>query len=279
VPFLMRAGKGLDERMAEVRVTFKKQTYNDLVPGEPNELIIRIQPDEGIYWKCTNKHPGWNQDGVSAVQLDMNYKRSFPGSYVASAYERVFLNAARGDQSLFVGSSELTEAWRIFTPLLDEIDQTKPQPVMYPFGSRVIPGLAELASQHNLVVEECPMQIIENPQITDHSQGIEKSFRSRANPNRASARAPIQTNPFGGNRLTPHLEEPVKQDQFQGANRVALRASTFTASAAKSMPTPHCKASNPWQCYAKSASTQILVAFLCGVISCHFVTNSMMGQL
>lgn len=154
VPFLMSAGKGLDERLAEVRVRFKKQSYNELIPGQPNELIIRIQPNEGIYLRCTNKHPGWNQDGVSPVQLDMSYKRAFPNSYVAAAYERVFLNAARGDQSLFVGSRELVEAWRLFTPLLDEIDQTKPQPVIYPFGSRSLPGLDEFAEKHNVTIED-----------------------------------------------------------------------------------------------------------------------------
>ena len=46
-----------------------------------------------------------------------------------------FLNAARGDQSLFVSAAELVEAWRIFTPLLHAIDDKKPQPVFHPFGA------------------------------------------------------------------------------------------------------------------------------------------------
>merc|ERR1719242_142796 len=65
VPFLLRAGKALDERLAEVRITFKKKCYNALMPGEPNELVLRIQPDEGIYLKCINKQPGWQQDKVA----------------------------------------------------------------------------------------------------------------------------------------------------------------------------------------------------------------------
>jgi len=64
---------------------------------------------------------------------------------VGDAYERMFLNAARGDQSLFVSAAELVEAWRIFTPLLHQIDERRPQPVVHPFG--VLPaGYAEWAS-------------------------------------------------------------------------------------------------------------------------------------
>ena len=58
VPFLMRAGKGLDERLGEVRVTFKKKGFNKLVPGGSNELVMRIQPEEAVYLKVQNKMPG-----------------------------------------------------------------------------------------------------------------------------------------------------------------------------------------------------------------------------
>eukprot|EP00933_Yihiella_yeosuensis_P081508 TRINITY_DN95119_c0_g1_i1.p1 TRINITY_DN95119_c0_g1~~TRINITY_DN95119_c0_g1_i1.p1 ORF type:complete len:570 (+),score=107.59 TRINITY_DN95119_c0_g1_i1:62-1771(+) len=154
VPFLMRAGKGLDERLAEVRITFKKQTYNKLIQeAEPNELVLRIQPDEGIYLKCSNKRPGWNQDNIAPVHLNMSYKDTFPGSYVAGAYERTLLNAAKGDQSLFVGSEELTEAWRIFTPLLDEIDSLQPQPELYAFGSTAPEGLKSFALARGIQLE------------------------------------------------------------------------------------------------------------------------------
>merc|ERR1711871_592626 len=51
VPFMMRAGKGLDERMSESRVTFKHRAFNSLVPGQANQLVMRIQPNESIYFK------------------------------------------------------------------------------------------------------------------------------------------------------------------------------------------------------------------------------------
>jgi hypothetical protein len=154
VPFLMRAGKGLNERLAQVVITFKRQGYNSLVPGEPNQLVLRIQPDEGIFFKCINKRPGWKQTNTAPVQLDMRYDRAFPGSYAAGAYERMLLNAAEGDQSLFVGAEELHEAWRIFTPLLDEIDEKQPQPVSYPFGVRAPDGFDKFARAHGIVCDE-----------------------------------------------------------------------------------------------------------------------------
>eukprot|EP00931_Biecheleriopsis_adriatica_P005318 TRINITY_DN106844_c0_g1_i1.p1 TRINITY_DN106844_c0_g1~~TRINITY_DN106844_c0_g1_i1.p1 ORF type:complete len:626 (+),score=141.04 TRINITY_DN106844_c0_g1_i1:108-1985(+) len=154
VPFVMRAGKGLDERMAEVRVTFKEKPFNILVPGNANELVMRIQPDEAIYLKVMNKVPGWEQSKAAPVVLDMSYSKSFRGVYVADAYERMFLNTAKGDGSLFVGSDELTEAWRIFTPLLHHIDEKKPEPVKYKFGMRVPPGMTDFSTKYGITMEE-----------------------------------------------------------------------------------------------------------------------------
>jgi len=150
VPFLMRAGKGMDERVTEVRITFKKKPYNKLVPCPANELVMRIQPDAEISFNCMNKSPGWNQDNVEPVKLDMSYSQAFPDSYVADAYERMILNAAKGDRSLFVSSGELVESWRIFTPLLDEIDSTNPQSVLYPFGSDNPDGFDAFVASHKV---------------------------------------------------------------------------------------------------------------------------------
>ena len=65
VPFVMKAGKGLDERMAEVRITYKEQRnnciYGDIGRREPNELVCRIQPDEALYLKTQTKMPGLTQ--------------------------------------------------------------------------------------------------------------------------------------------------------------------------------------------------------------------------
>jgi len=155
VPFIMRAGKGLDERLAEVRVTFKEKRFNKLIPGVvPNELVFRIQPDESVYLKFMNKVPGWEQGSVAPACLDMSYRTQFSQCYVADAYERMFLNAAKGDKSLFVGNEELVGAWRIFTPLLTQIDTSKPAPVPYPFGSRVPDGMDAFMDRFGIVMSE-----------------------------------------------------------------------------------------------------------------------------
>jgi len=154
VPFLMHAGKGLDERKAEVRITFKRQVFNQLVSGDLNELVIRIQPEEAMYLKFMNKKPGWKQSIVEPAVLDMSYATAFPNSYVADGYERMFFNAFSGDGSLFVGSDELKEAWRIFTPLLDEIERKRPQPVVYPFGVSAPPGMNDFAARYNISLSQ-----------------------------------------------------------------------------------------------------------------------------
>eukprot|EP00457_Paulinella_chromatophora_P002832 gb/GEZN01002837.1/.p1 GENE.gb/GEZN01002837.1/~~gb/GEZN01002837.1/.p1 ORF type:complete len:592 (+),score=97.57 gb/GEZN01002837.1/:229-2004(+) len=137
VPFLMKAGKGLDERVVEVRVRFKTTQYNKLMMKSPksNEFVMRVQPDEALYLKTFSKEPGL-ETVVKATVMDMRYATQFKGAYIGDAYERMFLNAAKGDGSLFVSSAELQQSWRIFTPLLHEIDKKKPEVVLYPFGSR-----------------------------------------------------------------------------------------------------------------------------------------------
>jgi hypothetical protein len=116
--------------------------------------VLRIQPEPEIFFNCINKRPGWKQDNIAPVHLEMNYERAFPGSYNAAAYERMLLNAASGDQSLFVGSEELVEAWRIFTPLLDDIDNNQREPVVYPFGVRAPDGFAKFASERGIDCED-----------------------------------------------------------------------------------------------------------------------------
>jgi len=136
VPFLFTAGKGMDERVCELRIRYKTQPCN-LIMGslQQNELVLRVQPDEAIYMTTIAKEPGITAEQVrKPTVMDMTYSTQFKNAYVGDAYERMFLNCARGDQALFVSAAELVEAWRIFTPLLHQIDEQKPKPVIHPFG-------------------------------------------------------------------------------------------------------------------------------------------------
>lgn len=165
VPFLMKAGKGLDERLGEVRIRFKAQEWDQRLfgtggraangkPGSKttNELVMRIQPDESLFLKTVTKAPGLEQK-VRPTVMEMHYKDEFIDAYVGDAYERMFLNAAKGDGSLFVSAAELVEAWRIFTPLLHQIDERKPSVVKYPFHSQFPPGFAEWSQKHAKITQ------------------------------------------------------------------------------------------------------------------------------
>ncbi len=137
VPFLISAGKGLDARMTEIRIRFRDVHGNMFCDAEtcpePNELIIRVQPDESIYLSLVNKVPGINMQLASRM-LDLHYKEVF-SELIPDAYENLILDVIRGDRSLFIRSDELQAAWDIFTPVLHEIEQKRLAPEPYPFGS------------------------------------------------------------------------------------------------------------------------------------------------
>uniref|UniRef100_A0A224YYU0 Glucose-6-phosphate 1-dehydrogenase n=1 Tax=Rhipicephalus zambeziensis TaxID=60191 RepID=A0A224YYU0_9ACAR len=136
VPFILRCGKALNERKAEVRIQYK-EVAGDLFAGESkrNELVLRVQPDEAIYVKFMTKKPGMAFD-IEETELDLTYGSRYKGMVMPDAYERLILDVFYGSQVHFVRSDELAEAWRIFTPLLHQIDKEKPKPVPYEYGSR-----------------------------------------------------------------------------------------------------------------------------------------------
>ncbi|CEM02434.1 unnamed protein product [Vitrella brassicaformis CCMP3155] len=141
VPFIMKAGKALEERMAEVRIQLKD------VPGglfgelARNELVIKVQPNESVYLKIYGKQPGLSNEVVQ-TELDLSLHDRFDIDRLPDAYERLSLDCLNGDKRNFVRTDELREAWRIFTPMLHTIDglaggDATPVTVhTYPFGSR-----------------------------------------------------------------------------------------------------------------------------------------------
>jgi len=178
VPFIMKAGKGLNERYCEVRIHFKPADGLYSVPG--NTLVMRIQPDEAIYFKVQSKRPGLDMSTLETTVMDLSYRREFQGVRIADAYERAFLNASRGDQSLFVGSSELVEAWRIFTPLLHEIDNGKVEPAMYAFGTTGPKESEPFLKQYNISPPSTWESIL--LQNNQDAKSLEKLFQQLAGP-------------------------------------------------------------------------------------------------
>jgi glucose-6-phosphate 1-dehydrogenase len=151
VPFLMKAGKALDKRHAEIRMQFKSipgNLYRDQSLGN-NELVISIQPDEAITLKISNKIPGLGMD-LNQSKLDLQYKDDYSNIQFPDAYERLILDAVNGDKRLFIRSDELEAAWDIFTPALHQIDNGDLPPELYPYGSRGPVGAHYLASKYGV---------------------------------------------------------------------------------------------------------------------------------
>jgi len=156
VPFLLKAGKALAARSAEIRVQFRHvpgNLYASKLGPDPdraaNELVIRIQPDEGIYLKINNKVPGLGL-ALDATRLDLAYRSRYSDAHLPDAYERLILDVVNGDKRLFIRGDELEAAWALFTPLLDELDARGVVPELYPYGSRGPVGAHYLAAKHGV---------------------------------------------------------------------------------------------------------------------------------
>ncbi|VDK49802.1 unnamed protein product [Anisakis simplex] len=137
VPFFLRCGKALNERKTEVRIQYK-EVPGDIYPDgklKRTELVMRVQPNEAVYIKLMTKKPGMGF-AVEETELDLSYNARYKDIRLPDAYERLFLEVIMGSQINFVRTDELDYSWRIFTPLLNQIETEKIKPVNYVFGSR-----------------------------------------------------------------------------------------------------------------------------------------------
>jgi len=136
VPFILKCGKALNERKAEIRIQFESSPANLFPNAAPNELVLRVQPNEAVYLKMTIKKPGLSDD-LERTELDLTYReRHEEASNLPDAYERLIFDVIRGDHNLFVRNDELEAAWKLFTPLLHQLEESKIKPIPYEFGSR-----------------------------------------------------------------------------------------------------------------------------------------------
>lgn len=149
VPFILKCGKALNERKAEVRIQYQ-DVSGDIFDGKAkrNELVIRVQPGEALYIKMMTKSPGIAFD-MEETELDLTYGYRYKGLKLPDAYERLILDVFCGSQMHFVRNDELSEAWRIFTPLLHRIENEKIKPVPYSYGSRGPKEADEMAKTNN----------------------------------------------------------------------------------------------------------------------------------
>jgi glucose-6-phosphate 1-dehydrogenase len=121
-PFYVRTGKRLAKRVTEVVVQFRSAPHLPFGEAaqdglEPNALVLRIQPDEGITLRIGAKVPGPSLE-VRSVNMDFSYGTSF-GDDLPDAYERLLLDVMLGDPTLFPRWDEVEQAWQVVQPVLD----------------------------------------------------------------------------------------------------------------------------------------------------------------
>jgi len=118
VPFYVRSGKRLPKRMTEIAIQFRKLPHALFGEGAaaPNTLIIRVQPEEGIALRFSAKVPG-ERYHPRTVSMDFRYGTTF-ASASPEAYERLLLDALRGDQTLFTRRDEVEAAWKLVDGIL-----------------------------------------------------------------------------------------------------------------------------------------------------------------
>ncbi len=138
VPFYVRAGKRLARRVTEIAVVFREVPHTLFHAQDggitPNVLALRIQPDEGIALSFISKEPG-QQTILRDVDMDFSYGAAF-GSNTPEAYERLLLDAMRGDATLFTRRDEIEDQWGYMEQVLKSwAADGNPTPPMYDAGS------------------------------------------------------------------------------------------------------------------------------------------------
>jgi glucose-6-phosphate 1-dehydrogenase len=137
VPFYLRTGKRLAQRTSHIAIVFRRTPHmifrRDPAGVEPNALVIRIQPDEGMELTVAAKVPG-PQVKLGTVRLDFRYGEVF-GGQPPEAYERLLLDAINGDPTLYARGDWVEGAWAILSPVLEAWEADTGVPAPYEAGT------------------------------------------------------------------------------------------------------------------------------------------------
>jgi glucose-6-phosphate 1-dehydrogenase len=131
VPFYLRTGKRLPRRVTEIALVFKRAPHLPFADTDTeelghNQLVVRVQPDEGVTLKFGSKVPGSVME-VRDVSMDFLYGEQFTEAS-PEAYERLLLDVLLGDATLFPRNAEVEASWSVIDPLEDFWAGTTPQP-------------------------------------------------------------------------------------------------------------------------------------------------------
>src|SRR5215212_2880798 len=126
VPFYLRTGKRLARKVTEIAVTLKPVPHlafkqQGSLGVEPNQLVLTVQPNEGVSLSLVAKIPGARMS-VRPVNMEFLYGTSFM-SQSPEAYERLIMDTMRGDATLFARNDEVEAAWAIVDPILEAWSQ------------------------------------------------------------------------------------------------------------------------------------------------------------
>lgn len=114
VPIYLRTGKALATKQTAVTINFKPEAGDH---DHTNQLTFNIQPDEGIFIQLWVKRPGFERR-LQTAPMSFRYDQTFDEHGHPDAYERVLVDAIRGDHTLFATSDEVLSAWRIIEPVI-----------------------------------------------------------------------------------------------------------------------------------------------------------------
>lgn len=138
IPFYIRTGKRMPTRVSEVVIHFKSTPHflfnRNGFTNSSNQLVIRIQPDEGILLKFGMKIPGTGFD-VQTVNMDFHYS-DLSVERIPSAYERLLYDSMKGDSTLFARTEEVLAAWKFLMPVIEAWKSDHDIPLFgYPSGT------------------------------------------------------------------------------------------------------------------------------------------------
>ena len=139
VPFYLRTGKRMPDKVTEIIIQYKALPHHIFGEGEsaePNRLIIRLQPNEGIEMTMVSKRQSLRDKlSLQTHTLNFDFREDGEIDRIPDAYERLFLDAINGDPSLFVGREEIEESWRWCDQLISACEQCGVKVNAYQAGS------------------------------------------------------------------------------------------------------------------------------------------------
>ena len=138
VPFYLRTGKRLPQKVSEIVVQFRAVPFSifprDISDLQPNKLVVRLQPDEGMRLNLMTKDPGPGGLRLRPGWLNISFQEAF-GIRYPDAYERLLLDAVRGNTTLFMRRDEVEAAWAWVEPILRAWEDAAEPPRHYPAGT------------------------------------------------------------------------------------------------------------------------------------------------